>query len=567
MMRAAVRNLGRSPLAWILCVAAALRITGLFWGLPAADGWDNDGFAPRNFLTALALTYTPGSYFTYPPLHAFLLAVLTLPGILIALFNVPAFTQADVIAEFTKPAYMTFFAVVARLVSAAMSLGIIWCVGEMARLVAGARAGLFAAGACALGVVLTYYGQVSNLDVPYLFWSALSLMLVMRAVIQHQPRLFWWAALLAAAAVATKDQAYAVFALTLPLFLLVWFAADPWPRRNARAVLVTLLPAAAASIFALLLVDGAITNPVGFARRLAFLAGPASQDYAAYIAGPAGWLALLGDMARFFSRGYGAVLLLLAAGGLGWHLSRSRGDKSVWVAGLLPLLAIVSFIVCFNFSALRTDHRFLLPQAVFSCVYIGIAASALAFHAHRWMAWGARLVLTGTALVALHHCIAVNAAMLMDPRYAAERWMAAHVRPGDTIEIYGQNIFQPRFPADVRVQRIGQGDLKLRNPLPGVTEVQQAFTVRRDPRFIVINGNWVSRYLREPLPLRPGRIYPGVQRDAFRDTDARSFFFALDQGRLPYRQVHVARYESRFWPAVHIHDSLAEPIGIYERLP
>ena len=121
-MRAAFR----SPLAWILCAAAALRITGLFWGLPAADGWDNDGFAPRNFLTALALTYTPGSYFTYPPLHAFLLAVLTLPGILIALFNVPAFTQADVIAEFTKPAYMTFFAVVARLVSVAMSLGIIW---------------------------------------------------------------------------------------------------------------------------------------------------------------------------------------------------------------------------------------------------------------------------------------------------------------------------------------------------------------------------------------------------------------------------------------------------------
>ena len=72
-----MRALLRSPLAWILFVAAALRITGLFWGLPASDGWDNDGFAPRNFLTALALTYTPGSYFTYPPLHAFVLAILT----------------------------------------------------------------------------------------------------------------------------------------------------------------------------------------------------------------------------------------------------------------------------------------------------------------------------------------------------------------------------------------------------------------------------------------------------------------------------------------------------------
>ncbi len=559
------RAVFRSPLVWILCAAAALRITGLFWGLPAADGWDNDGFAPRNFLTALALTYTPGSYFTYPPLHAFVLAILTLPGILLVLFQVPSFTQADVIAEFTRPGVATFFAVVARLVSLVMSLGIIWCIGEMARLVAGSRAQLFAAGACALGVVLTYYGQVSNLDVPYLFWSSLSLLLVMRSVTQHQPRLFWWAALLAAAAVATKDQAYAVFALSLPLFLLAWFAADPWPRRNARKVLVTLLLAAAAALAALLLVDGAITNPVGFARRLAFLAGPASQDYAEYMAAPAGWLALLQDMMAFFLRGY-AVAVLLAALGLGLHLSRLRGDRSAWVAGLLPALAIISFIVCFNFSALRTDHRFLLPQAVFACVYIGIAGAWLAFHANRWLASGARIGLAVTALIALHHCIAVNASMLLDPRYDAERWMAAHVRPGDTIEIYGQNIFQPRFPAHARVIRVGQGDLKIRNPLPGVTERQEPFSARRDPKFIVLNGKWAQRYLREPLPHGDGRIYSAIQRDMFRDGDARGYFADLDEGRLPYRLVHMARYESRFWSPVHIHDSLAEPIGIYERL-
>ncbi len=563
MMRAAVR----SPLIWILCAAAALRVTGLFWGLPAADGWDNDGFAPRNFLTALALTYTPGSYFTYPPLHAFVLAILTLPGILLVLFQVPSFAQADVIAEFTRPGVATFFAVVARLVSLAMSLGIIWCIGEMARLVAGARAGLLAAGACALGVVLTYYGQVSNLDVPYLFWSSLSLLLVMRGVTQHQPKLFWWAALLAAAAVATKDQAYAIFALSLPLFLLAWFAADPWPRRHARNVLVTLLLAATASLAALLLVDGAITNPAGFARRLAFLAGPASQDYAEYMAAPAGWLALLQDMMTFFLRGYGAVAVLLAALGLSLHLSRLRGDRPVWVAGLLPALAIISFIVCFNFSALRTDHRFLLPQAVFACVYIGIAGAWAVFHANRWLAAGARIGLAATALAALHACIAVNASMLLDPRYEAERWMAAHVRPGDTIEIYGQNIFQPRFPAQARVIRVGQGDLKIRNPLPGVTELREPFSARRDARFILLNTNWGRRYLWEPPPLRPGRIYDKTQRDAFQDADGRRYFSALDEGRLGYRLVHVAQYKSRFWAPVHIHDSLAEPIVIYERLP
>lgn len=563
MIRAALR----SPLAWILCAAAALRITGLFWGLPAADGWDNDGFAPRNFLTALALTYTSGSYFTYPPLHAFLLAVLTLPGILIALFQAPSFSQSDVIAAFTSPGLATFFAVVARLVALFMSLGIIWCVGDMARRVAGARAGLFASGACALSVVLTYYGQVSNLDVPYLFWASLSLLFVMRAVIEHQPRFLWWGALLAAASVATKDQAYAVFALTLPLFLLLWFAADPWPRRNARTVVTALLLAVAASVFALLLVDGAILNPAGFAKRIAFLVGPASQDYAAYAAGPTGWWMLLQDVAGFFFKGYGAVAVLLALGGIALHLTRVREDRSVWVAGLLPLLVIVSFTLCFNISAGRTDHRFLLPQAVFACVYIGIAAAWLAFHADRWLAMAAKVCLTITALLALHHCIAVNAAMLMDPRYDAEGWMASHVRPGDTIEIYGQNIFQPRYPAHARISRVGSGDLKVRNPLPGVIELREPFTGSRNPKFIVVNGNWVRQYVRDPLPLPAGRIYPGVQRDAFKDDDARRHFLALDDGRLPYRLVHVAQYKSRFWPVTHIHDSLAESIGIYERLP
>ena len=64
------RALLRHPLFWILAAAAGLRMAGLFWGLPASDGWDDDGFVPRNFLTALALTYKHGSYFTYPPLHA-----------------------------------------------------------------------------------------------------------------------------------------------------------------------------------------------------------------------------------------------------------------------------------------------------------------------------------------------------------------------------------------------------------------------------------------------------------------------------------------------------------------
>jgi 4-amino-4-deoxy-L-arabinose transferase-like glycosyltransferase len=556
-----MRRLAREPLFWILLAAAGLRLAGLFWGLPASDGWDNDGFAPRNFLTALALTWKPGSFFTYPPLHALLLAVPSLPVAGWALAHAPSLSQHDVITTITSPVYMTYFAVIGRLVSIAMSLGIIWCVGAMARLIAGTRAGLFASAACALSVLLTYYGQVSNLDVPYLFWSMLSLLALMQAVAGHEMRRLWWSALSAAAAVATKDQAYAIFALSLPIVLLLWFAADVWPRENARKTVLTLIFAAVVSLFALLLLDGAITNPSGFLRRVAFLTGPASQDYAEYLHGPQGWSALLRDVAVYFGRGTGWLLLVLAALGAGLHLWKNRG--ALRIAGLLPILAIVSFTICFNFAALRSDDRFLLPQAVLACVYIGIAADWLAFSARAWRLAG-RFALAVLAVVALHHVISVNAAMLMDPRYDAERWMAAHVASGDTVEIYGQNCFQPRIGSGV-VSRVGQGALNVRNPLPGVTELRQPFSARRDPRFIVVSAAWAQRYLMPQTPLGAGRGYSKIQQADFANADARGYFAGLRDGSRGYRLVHASVYDGAVWPAVHIHDSLAEAIWIYER--
>lgn len=558
-----MRGLLRAPLFWILLAAGGLRLAGLFWGLPASDGWDDDGFTPRNFLTALALTWKPGSFFTYPPLHALLLALPALPVAGWALAHAPSLSQQDVIATITSPVYMTVFAVIGRLVAIAMSLGIIWCVGAMARLIAGARAGLFASAACALSVGLTYYGQVGNLDVPYLFWSLLSLLALMRAIAGRELRQVWWAALLAAAAVATKDQAYAVFALTVPAGLLLWFAADAWPRENARRVGLTLLCAAAVALLALLLVDGALTNPWGFARRVAFLAGPASRDYAEYLQGPQGWGALLRDMLLYFGHGTGWAVLVLAALGLGLHLWKSK--SALRIAGLLPVLAIVSFVICFNFAALRSDDRFLLPQAVLACVYIGIAAEALAFSSPARRLAG-RFILATLALVALHHVIGVDAAMLMDPRYDAERWMAAHVAPGDTVEIYGQNCFQPRFAPGMAVSRVGQGALTVRNPLPGVTELRQAFGAPRHPRFIVVSAAWARRYLIPQKPLAAGRIYSKIQQADFADADARGFFAGLRDGSRGYRLVHASVHDDAIWPAVHIHDSLAETIWIFERV-
>src|SRR5580704_12230879 len=69
------RELWATPLGKILALALVLRLAGPFWGLPNADGWDDDGVAPRDFLPGVLQTYWPGEHYTYPPLHLILLAV------------------------------------------------------------------------------------------------------------------------------------------------------------------------------------------------------------------------------------------------------------------------------------------------------------------------------------------------------------------------------------------------------------------------------------------------------------------------------------------------------------
>ena len=370
------------------------------------------------------------------------------------------------------------------------------------------------------------------------------------------------AALFAAASIATKDQAYGLFLLSLPLFLLAWFAVDAWPRAHTGRIIRTVLPAAAVALLLLLLVDGALTNWTGFVRRLGFLAGPASGDYAEYVKGPSGWLALLGDMAAYFSKGYGLPVIGLALFGLGLHASRTRAGLRV--AGLLPAMAIVSFTLCFNFAALRSDDRFLLPQAVLVCVYIGIAAEALAFAPGLWLRLAGRAALAVIALLALNQAIAINAAFLFDPRYDAEAWMTAHVKAGDAVETYGQNCFLPRFPSDARITRVGQGDLKVRNPLPGVTEIRAPYSEDRGARFVVVNAKWAERYLRPEIPLAAGHVYSRLQQADFRNDDARRHFARLLHGGSGYSLAYAARYAG-LWPMVHIHDSLDETIWIFEK--
>ncbi len=578
----------KEPLFWLLVATAMLRLVGLGWGMPNSDGWDNDGVAPRDFLAGLVETFTPGSYYQYPPVHLALLGLLDAPVIVTALLKAPSLAPADVITEVLAVPYMTVIAYVARLVTLGMSLGIVYAVARIGEELRGKRAGLLAAATVAVSSSFTYYSHTTNLDVPYLFWGTLALLALVRAVVRAEPRTLRRVAVLGVLAIATKDQAYALFLGSVPVTLILWWALDPRIRAQPRELARELGIAAAIAVGLLLVADAVVFNPTGFAARVHFLLGSASQDYAQYSADELGRWLIVRDTVANFRLAYPPVFGLFVALGLlvetglvpalrhgrptarnpaserdGAGAGSSDGRR---VAAWIPLLAIVSFTIFFNCTARRTEHRFVLPQMVLWAVYSGVGLDLLL------RVWPPILrTVTGLAVsvafaMALFLCLDVDAMLLEDPRYDAEAWLREHVHPGDLIETYGNNVYLPRFPADARVTRVGPEGR--RSPLPGVVEVTAPFSeaYARKPRFLVITGGWVWRYLQDPkLADTTGRVLPPVQIAQGNDADATGFFRTLFFGQSEFKHVHEAVWSSTFWPNTNFHGSTGREIWIFQR--
>ena len=569
-LHALLRQVRSSPLAWVLIAAFVLHVIGIGWGMPASDAWEDDGIAPRDFLVGTYETYLPGHFFTYPPVHLLGLSLLTAPAWGVALARAPSFAPSDVIATMIQVPTMTILTVMARLVSEVMAIGIIYFLAKLADEIWGKRASLLVALVIAVNAPLTYYAHTSNLDVPYLFWSCFALLETVRAIVRREPRRFRRVMLLGALAVGTKDQAYAIFLLGFPAAIATWFALDGEARARRGEIVRQLAIGLAIAGVLFLLVSGAITNPSGFRARIHFLLGPASQDHAYYAATWGGRYEIVKGLALGFDRFYPWPFAAAALVGLGLHVrgvGGTRDGAGRLVAGLVPLFGALSFIICFNLTARRTEHRFAMPEMLLVAVYAGLAFDRLI---ERWQSLALRrasLALVGALLAwGLFVCADVDAMLLLDPRYDVEAWLAANVRDGDLIEVYGANAYLPRFPANARITRVDLSPLSTRNPLPNVVEVQSQFAdiEARKPRFIIVTNAWVWRWFMTAPP--PGHVLAPLQAERERDQASRAYFHGLAEGTIGYRLGHLSTLSSTVWPRYAIHSSTAEDIRIFERV-
>lgn len=552
----------------VLLAACVLRAVGLTWGLPSSDGWDCDGIAPRDFLVGLVESFTPGHYYTYPPFHLALLGLLTLPVTVIALLRSDSLRPEAIVPEIIHVPYMTAYAVIARVVTAVMSLVLIYLVAKIAEEIGGKRAGIWAAVVACLSCTLTYYSHTTNLDVPYLFWAFLSLLTLVRAMARDNPRALVRAAIYAALAVVTKDQGFALFVLTVPLVTAAWV----WLERRQRPPTVVLLATAKGLLIAtviVLLVNGAATNPSGFARRVEFLIGPASQDFANYSRDARGRLMALSDVATRFSDHYAWVFAIPVTIGVVVCIARRGVSSRERIIALLPLVAALSFSLFFNMSARRTEDRFLLPQAVLWAIYAGVGL--------QWLQSAARPkgvrylgALLGVVCVAYgtYDVVSLDLNLTRDPRYDAEAWLQQHAALGDTVEVHGLNVYLPRVWRFASVRRVGPEPLHRRNPLPGVQELVDNYenVGERRPTWIVVSHGFAWRYQVRPGDMgESGRIYAPTILHTLADAGARQFFQGLEDQTLGYTVAHKARWTSSVWRRFDIHASTVRDVTIYRR--
>lgn len=417
----------------VLVLAALLHAVGLSWGVPSSAAWDVDAVAPRDFLPGLASAFTPGHYHTYPPLHLALLTVATLPVSLAAASAAGSWSPRAVMPVILDPTYMSAITVIARLVTIVMSLGVVVAValiaGELAPPSRARGATVGAALFATAGASFAYYAQTTNLDVPYLFWATIAALGIVRAVRRREPRRLRSALVFAACAVATKDQAYAMFVLSVPGVLVLWVLRDGWARANVASIVREVIVAGALGVLVVLVANGALWNPTGLSARVRFLSGSASQDFAIYTEDLAGRLTFATDVVRAFRFHYPPLIAVFVAVGLVLTVRAERGsgpDAPRVVAAFVPLAIALSFTLAFDLVARRTEERFTLPQALMLAVYGGIgvdyAWSGLA-HRGRYVELLGRAACVVVVGAALWDCLVLDANLVWDPRYDAERFL------------------------------------------------------------------------------------------------------------------------------------------------
>ena len=498
-MRAYVeRHCAWSALRPIVAGSLALNLAGIWWGLP--DSWVQNELTPTLLLDGVSQRFSHGWFDTYPPVHFFILTIATSPVLLLQFLGR---------VNISGLAGHTVMVVITRLVSVAAGAGTVIATCLCGSHAFGKRAGLFAAAIFAMVAPFIYYSKTANVDAPYLFWWAVSLVFYLRLLDRLRLQDFLLFAVTATLAVCTKDQAYALYLLA-PLVIVhqMWRAnrGAGFSRPFWRAVFDRRLAAAAIAAAVLFAVcQNLLFNSDGFLYHVRYITGSGSVPYRVFEPTGAGRLALLRLSLHLIELSMGWPLFLVCATGLLIAAATPRLRRTTaWLT-----VPVVSYYVGFINVILYNYDRFVLPVCLVLALFGGFALDAFLTSSRRGRTWRT-VAVTSVFAYSLLYAATVDVLMIEESRYAVERWMQTNVSIDDLVGVTGLLELLPRLD-DFHCVAIGT-----------VAELQ-----RERPRYVVMNAD----YARAVSPDRPwGQLIAG-----------------LHHGTLGYRLVFRFRRDSP-WP-------------------
>jgi Dolichyl-phosphate-mannose-protein mannosyltransferase len=450
---------------------------GIEWGLPNWMAWAGDELNPPTWGKAISPATPTGWHARYPPLHFALLQGASWP--LRALIDAKVLKLDD----FDANVWLTYFGRLVSLLMALATLGLVYLVG---REVYDRRSALCAGFVVVSIAPFVYYAKMTNLDVPYLCWFALSLLAYVRA--QKYGRLcdFLLFGAAAAAAVSTKDQAYGLYMLA-PIALVAGLYRrdfrDRGPVRGIFRALVDprLIAGGLTSALFFAVFQNLFWNLGRFRVHVRLLLGPMSEGYKDFPDTLDGHLALLKLFLRQIGFALNPALTVCCVSGLllvlyraaTWKRRNAAEREEILLLGSLFLL-VVSYYVTFLNLILFTFDRYVLPVALL-----------LAFFGGRFLGellgpWTprARLRFAGVALSILVgiysvlYASSVDFRLLADSRYYVEDWLEAQGAKPEEVLAIGRPHHVARFD---------------RIPWENVLRSDGEVLKERNPQYIVVN--------------------------------------------------------------------------------
>jgi hypothetical protein len=537
---------------WIVLIFALSQLIAVGWDLPGAYGWENDGIAPRDFFAGLAINLTPGQGHRYPLFHNAVIALLCIPILLPAALGAEEWTLPALMDQILTVPVMTGCSLVAKLVGVIMACIALLVLARIARRTVNAEAGRWAAVWAATCLSFAYYGRVSNLDGPYLMWTALAIDRLLAVAETRNRRDYILFGVLAGAAVATKDQAYAGFVLPGLIYVLLLPLRSDQPFGPRAAHYRNTAFATLAGALSLGLLGGGLLNPTGFVARLRELTGGASQDWMSYARTPKGVLTNIIDIGLGQETYYWPWLVVaLCWVGVGIVIV-NRGGEGVRsrTFRLLPLCAGMSSILFFTLVVGRCEHRFVLPFGFWLAYYGGVASAALL---SRFASTDGHALRAAQGVLAALVVWAAGVQLTQhgDARNEVRAYLDG-LDEGTVVETYGWLVHLPHFDvsgdAPYRLQRVSRRPIPERNPLVGSEEIDAPYgDVRvRKPEVLVVPESTAQEFI--PRQLGNGMAEAAVGKRAQADMDAQVFFRSVLNNALEgYRVAFIAEPTIPAW--------------------